>query len=86
MPLQFNMIGEKELLHFSQNMSTEIASKYPLTTSIYDLQGHLRYKITSQNVSSEAQIKNFFVSWKNYNRKVMTRSRDIQVFAFLTIP
>ena len=86
MLLQFNMIGEKELLHFSQNISTEIASKYPLKKSIYDLKGHLRYKITPQNVSSEAQIKNFFLSWKNYNRKVMIRSRDIQVFAFLTIP
>ena len=28
-----------------------------------ELKGHLRYKtITSQNVSSEAQIKNFFIS------------------------
>ena len=31
------------------------------------LKGYLHYKtITSQNVSSEAQIKNFFISKKNY--------------------
>ena len=35
----------------------------------------------SQNVLSEAQIKNFLS-----HRKVMLRSRDIQVFVFLTIP
>ena len=29
--------------------------------------GYLCFKtITSQKVSSEAQIKNFFISWKNY--------------------
>ena len=31
------------------------------------IKGYLRYKmITSQNVPSEAQIKNFFISLKNY--------------------
>ena len=44
--------------------------------------GYLRYKtITSQNVPSEAQIKNFL-----FRRKIMFRSQDIQVFVFLTIP
>ena len=44
--------------------------------------GYLRYKtITSQNVSSDAQVKKFFIS-----QKVLFRSQDIQVFVFLTIP
>ena len=43
--------------------------------------GHLRYKtIISQNVSSEAQVKNIL-----FDKKIMFRSRDIQVFVFLTI-
>ena len=46
------------------------------------VKGYLRYKtITSQNVPSEAQIKNFL-----FRRKIMFRSQDIQVFVFLTIP
>ena len=49
--------------------------------SVYLLKGYLRYKtITSQNVPSEAQIKNFL-----FRRKIMFRSQDIQVFVFLTI-
>ena len=44
--------------------------------------GYLRYKtITFQNVSSEAQFKNF-----SFYRKVMLRSQDIQPVLFLTIP
>ena len=44
--------------------------------------GHLRYKmITSQNVPSKAQIKNFF-----FCRKIMFHSDDIPVFVLLTIP
>ena len=44
--------------------------------------GCLHYKtITSQNVLSEIQVKNF-----SFCRKVMLRSQDIQGFAFLTIP
>ena len=32
-----------------------------------DIKGYLHYKtVTSQNVSSEVQIKNFFISLKNY--------------------
>ena len=32
-----------------------------------EVKGYLRYKtITSQNVSSEAKIKHFFISQKNY--------------------
>ena len=51
------------------------------------IQGYLRYEtITSQNlpsdIPSEAQVKTFFV----LQRKGMFRSRDIQVFVFLTIP
>ena len=48
---------------------------------IHHIKGCLRYKMkTSQNVSSEAQIKNFLFRWK-----IMFRSQDIQVFVFLTI-
>ena len=46
-----------------------------------DIKGYLRYKtITSQNVSSEALVKNFLIY-----RKVMFCSQDIQVFVFPTI-
>ena len=45
------------------------------------VKGYVRYKtITSQNVPSEAQIKNIFIS-----NKIMFRSQDIQVFVFLSI-
>ena len=44
--------------------------------------GYLRYKtITSQNVSSEAQVKNFLS-----RRKVMFCPQNIQALVFLTIP
>ena len=46
------------------------------------LKGYLCYKtITSQNVPSEAQIKNFL-----FQREMIFCSQDIQVFVFLTIP
>ena len=46
------------------------------------LQCYLPYEtITSQNVPSEAQIKNLL-----FRRKIMFRSQDIQVCLFLTIP
>ena len=44
------------------------------------LKSYLHYKSTSQNMSSEAQVKNLFIY-----RKVMFRSQNIQVFVFLTI-
>ena len=38
-----------------------------LLTSLMIFKGYLRYKtITSKNVSSEAQVKNFFISQKSY--------------------
>ena len=40
-----------------------------------------RKTISSQNVRSEAQAKNFF-----FRREVMFHSQDIQVFVFLNIP
>ena len=44
--------------------------------------GYLCYKmIISQNVSYQAQLKNFL-----FHRKVMYHSKDIQVFVFLNIP
>ena len=37
----------------------------------WDIKGYLRHKtITSQNVPSKAQIKNFFISQKNYVLKI----------------
>ena len=48
---------------------------------VYYLKGYIRYKtITSQNVSFEAQIKNFL-----FRSKIMFHSQDIQVFLFFTI-
>ena len=45
------------------------------------IKDYLRYKmITSQNLASEAQVKNFL-----FHRKVMFRSRVIQVFVFLKV-
>ena len=50
----------------SENISILLTKAQRLTTS-YLLKGYLRYKtITSQNVPSGAQIKNFFISQKNY--------------------
>ena len=38
-----------------------------LKKRILNIKGYLRYKtITSQNVSSEAQVKVFFISYKSY--------------------
>ena len=47
------------------------------------VKGYLHYKATSQNVSSEAQVNNFFIF---FFRKVMFRSQDFQIFVFLTSP
>ena len=38
-------------------------------------------KITSQNMPSEAKVKNIL-----FHRKAMFHSPDVQVFVFLTIP
>ena len=55
-------------------MPLEIEDRMNLTLVI---KSYLRQKtITSQNVSSEAQVKNCFL----YRREVMFRSHDIQVF------
>ena len=44
--------------------------------------GYISYKtITSENVSSEAQVNNFL-----FRREVMYRCQDIQVLIFSTIP
>ena len=75
--------------------SYRLSDKFALTYSAVDYAGPLYvnniygklqtlkgYKtITSQNVSSEVQIKNFL-----FRRKIMFCSQDIQVFVFLTIP
>ena len=38
-----------------------------ILVKLQPLEGYLRYKmITSQNVSFEAQVKNFFISYKIY--------------------
>ena len=53
-----------------------------LEATIKALKGYLCNKtITSQNVSSEGYVKNFFIL-----QKVMFLSQDIQVFVFLAIP
>ena len=44
-------------------LSTQISGWDPLLF----LKGNLRYKtITSQNLSSEGQVKKNFISWKSY--------------------
>ena len=45
------------------------------------LKGYLNITITSQTVSSEAQVRIFL-----FCRKVKCRSQGIQVFVFLTMP
>ena len=60
---------------------TRILVKLYLTQSLTDTKA-IHKTITSQNVSSEALVNNFFL----FYRKVMFRSRDIQVFVLLTIP
>ena len=53
-----------------------------LPTWMWRLKAYLRYKMrTSQNVSSEEQVNNFFILCKSY-----VLSQDIQVCFFLTIP
>ena len=53
-----------------------------LYISLIVFKGYIRYKtITSQNVLSEAQVKNF-----SFCRKVMFRSNENHVFVFLIIP
>ena len=65
---------------FVQSISIRLLKIGPNNLNISKVlfKGYLRYKmITSQNVSSEAQIKNFL-----FRRKIMFRSQDIQVFVF----
>ena len=53
-----------------------------LKTKSFKFKGYLLYKtITSQNVSSEAQVKTFL-----FRTKFVFRSHNTQVFVFLTIP
>ena len=59
--------------NFSQNLSTVNFSKVYRniwlgnTIINFVIKGYLCYQtITSQNVSSEAQVKNYFILWKNY--------------------
>ena len=53
-----------------------------LKTKSFKFKGYLLYKtITSQNVSSEAQVKTFL-----FRTKFVFRSDNTQVFVFLTIP
>ena len=69
---------------FKRLFSDEIDLSWLCTNQIARFfKGYCRYRmITSQNVPSEAQIKNFFL----FCRKNMFRSQYIQVFVFLTIP
>ena len=67
------------LKHGNVNMSLE---NFVNNMMNWHIKGYLCYKtITSQNVPSKAQIKNYL-----FRRKIMFRSQDIQVFVFLTIP
>ena len=57
-------IKEKLIYIFEITMMKNVSLRNILIIIIYEhFKGYLRYKmITSQNVSSEAQIKNFFIS------------------------
>ena len=68
-------------IFYLQNILQEVLEHFSHFCTLWLFKGYLRYKTTtSQNVSSKAQIKNFF------RRKIMFRFQSIQVFVFLTIP
>ena len=68
-------------LSFRQGMGREDGVDIHYVTMLWQFKDYLRYKtITSKNVSSEAQVKNFL-----FRRKVMFCSQDIQDFVFTTI-
>ena len=55
------------LLVLVQNLNKYSKQIYFCQLFILSIKGYVRYKtITSQNVPSKVQIKNFFISWKNY--------------------
>ena len=52
---------------FFEGPGLGMSSLYKVCRFFIYFKGYLRCKtITSQNVSSEAQIKNFFILWKSY--------------------
>ena len=73
-PLMTKMFLKKTLKHWNSTTilkTKKLQKTYLWETIIYQnyifVKGYLRYKmITFQNVSFEAQIKNFFLSEKNY--------------------
>ena len=63
------------LLISVKRLSLNFTSKFQLLSEFKIITGYLHYKtITSQDVPSEAQVKNFLI-----RRKVVFRSQDIQI-------
>ena len=67
---------------FTGNNENNLSLSVKETRNCAELKGYLCYKmITSQNESSEADLRTFL-----FCSKVMFCSQDIQVLAFLTMP
>ena len=78
--LRIITIFAKLLVHKLLTAATVEVTKVNLYQFNCLYKGYFRYQtITSQNVLSEAQIKNFL-----FYRKLMFHSQDIQFFVFLT--
>ena len=76
-----NTIFATSLVHKLLTAAIIEVTRENLYINLIVFKGYLRYKtITSQNVISEAQVKNFLSC-----RKVMFRSQDVQAFVFITI-
>ena len=62
---KMTLLDKEEIIAGDYNTAKVLITFFPNIVS--NLKGYLRYKtITSQNVSSEAQVKNFFISQESY--------------------
>ena len=62
---KMTLIDKEGIIAGDYNTAKVLITFFP--NIISNLKGYLRYKtITSQNVSSEAQVKNFFISQESY--------------------
>ena len=75
------MSHTKNIKNITEELIANIQRKFFSALAVWYIKGYLCFEmITSQNVSSVAQVKNFL-----FHRKVMFHSQDIQVLVFLTI-
>ena len=62
---KMTLLDKEEIIAGDYNTAKVFNTFFPNIVS--NLKGYLRYKkITSQNVSSDAQVKNFFISQESY--------------------